>query len=123
MQLAHDNAFGAVDDKGSLFGHERNFAHVDFVFTDFLDRAGLGGVAVKNFKLNTSAQRGRIGQTAQLALGHIEFRLLESVAQELQAGVAIVAGDRENGSECRLQPDIFAAFGLYIGLQGGFLAA
>ena len=55
VQLAHDDSFAAVDDEGRLFRHERNFTHVDVVFADFLDRAGLGGVTVKNLQADAGS--------------------------------------------------------------------
>jgi hypothetical protein len=34
-KLAHNNALGAVYDKGSRIGHEREIAHKNFLFFDF----------------------------------------------------------------------------------------
>ena len=34
VQLADDNALGAVHDKGPVFGHERNIAEIDFLLLD-----------------------------------------------------------------------------------------
>ena len=31
MQLRDDHPFGAIDDEGAVIGHQRQFAHVDFV--------------------------------------------------------------------------------------------
>ena len=45
MQLRDDDALGAVDDEGAGVGHERNFAHVDFLLLHVLDGL-LGGRAV-----------------------------------------------------------------------------
>src|SRR4030095_14665166 len=38
MQLADDNSLGPVYDEGSVFGHERNIAEVDFLLLDIADR-------------------------------------------------------------------------------------
>ena len=40
VQLGDDDALGAVDDEGAVVGHERQFAHVDFLLLDVLDRLG-----------------------------------------------------------------------------------
>ena len=122
VQLAHDHALAAVDDERSLLGHERNFAHVHFVFADFLEGLGFGRVAVVDLELDAGAQGRRVGQAAQLALGDVEFGLLKAVAQELQTRVAVVARDRENGGESRLQTDILAVLRLDIGLEKLFVA-
>ena len=74
MQLADDDAFRTVDDERALFRHQRNFAHVNIVFTDFLDRAGLGCFAVIDLKTDLGAKAAAIGQAAELAFGHVEFR-------------------------------------------------
>ena len=123
VQLAHDNAFATVDDEGRLFGHERNFAHVDVVFADFFHRTGFGGITVKNFQTNASSQSGAVGETAQLAFRHIKFGLLKLIVRKSEAGVAVVARDREDGSERSLQAVVLAAFGLDISLKEIFVAA
>ena len=109
MQLADNDAFRTVDDERALFRHQRNFAHVNIVFTDFLDRAGLGCFAVIDLKTDLGAKAAAIGQAAELAFGHVEFRLGEFVIDELQARIAVVAQDRENGRESSLKPHIDVA--------------
>ncbi len=61
MQLRNNDALGAVDDKGTGIRHERNFAHVDFLFFDFLDRR-LAGFAVQQYQAHLGAQRRSVGQ-------------------------------------------------------------
>ena len=38
VQLGNDNALGTVDYEGTVFSHQRDFAHVDFLLFDVLDR-------------------------------------------------------------------------------------
>ncbi len=38
VQLADDNPLGTVDDEGTVFGHQRNLAEVDFLLLDITDR-------------------------------------------------------------------------------------
>ena len=123
VQLTHDNAFAAVDDERSLFRHERDFAHVDVVFADFLDGAGFGGITVKNFELDAGAQCRAVGEPSQLAFSDVKLGLLQLVAEELQTGITVVARDREDGSEGCLQAVILTAFGLDIRLKEFFVAA
>ena len=61
-------------------------------------------------------------QAAELALGDVELRLGEVVAGEPQAGVAVVARDREDRGEGGLQAEIAAAGGrLHFVLQEVFV--
>ena len=46
VQLGNDYALGPVDDERSGGRHERNFAHVNFLLLNFLDR--IGNLAVEN---------------------------------------------------------------------------
>ena len=124
VQLADDDALGPVDDEGALLRHERDFAHVHVVFADFLDRAGFGGVTVVNLEADLRAQAAAVGETAQLALGDVEFRLGQGVVLELEAGVAVVAQDREDGGERGLQTDVFVPCGRgHVVLQEVFVGA
>ena len=99
VQLADDHTFGTVDDEGSFFRHERNFAHINIVFTDFLDTALSRIIAIDNLQADASAQTARIGQTAQLTFGNIKHRFIERIALENQSSQTVVAGDRENRSK------------------------
>lgn len=102
VQLRHDDALGAVDDEGTGAGHERNLAHVDFLFLDFLDR-GLADLAVEQHQAHLRAQGRRIGQATLLTFLDIEHRFAEHIAHELQARHTVVTNDRENRRERRLQ--------------------
>ena len=79
VQLADDNAFASVNHKGSLVRHERDFAHVDVVFADFLNGSGSCRVTVIDFELNFRSQGGTVGQTAQLAFIDIKFARQEFI--------------------------------------------
>ena len=43
MQLRYDDTLGAIDDESSIFGHQRHFAHINFLFLDILDRTVFSG--------------------------------------------------------------------------------
>src|SRR5207247_3558623 len=45
MELAHYDAFSAIDDEGAVVGHQRNLAEEDLFFLDVTDRL-LAGVLV-----------------------------------------------------------------------------
>ena len=118
VQLADDHTFGTVNDEGSFFRHERDFAHVNIIFTDFFDPALGRIIAIDDFQTNASAQTAAISQASQLAFGHIKNRLVERIALKNQTSQTVVAGDRENRRKCRLQTEIRVAIsGSNIGLQ------
>ena len=118
VELGDDDPLGAIDDKGSRLGHERHFAHVDFLFLDILDDLGTGrGFAIINDQAQQDAQGGGIGRAAQVALAHIEGWLAETVTDVLQHRVPGVALDRENGLEGGMQPHILALSGFQTLLQ------
>ena len=122
VQLGNNDAFRAVHNERTLFRHQGDFAHVDVVLTDFLDRFRLSGFAIIDFKTDLGAKTRAVGKAAQLAFSHVEFRFGEVVASESQTGVTIVARDREDRSEGGLKAEIAAArSGLHVGLQEVFV--
>ena len=121
MELGNDHALRPVDDEGALLRHQRDFAHVHVVFTDFLDRL-LGAVAVVNFQLNARAQAARVGQAAKLALGHVEFGLGQLVVDEAETGIPVVADDREDGGKGSLKAHgVVSGIRSYVRLQEFFV--
>src|SRR3954470_680072 len=102
MQLRHDHALGAVDDERPGSRHERNLAHVDLLLLHFLGRR-LGRLLVHDDQAHVGAQRARIGEAALLALLHVERRLAERIADELEPRVLRMADDREDRGERGLQ--------------------
>ena len=76
MQLADDNAFGAVDDERSVLRHQRNFAEEDFLFLDVAD-ALLAGFRV--FRIHRQPyrdlERRRVCHAALLAFLHVVLEL------------------------------------------------
>ncbi len=95
MQLGNDDPFGAIDDKGAVLGHERDFAHVNFLLLDVLDGL-LARLPVVNNQPHLNPQRNRVGDPTQLTFIHIEWRFAEFIGNVFQGGVARVAGDRKD---------------------------
>src|SRR5208283_5462154 len=76
VQLADDNALGAVDDEGAVLRHQRNVSEEDFLLFDVADGAGAGlGVLVPDGKPHGDLERSVIGHAALLALGHVVLQL------------------------------------------------
>ena len=104
VQLGDDDALRAVDDESAVFRHQRQFAHVDFLLLDVLDLLCIGrGILVVDDQAHQGAQRGGIGQTAQLAFLHIEGRFTEAIADIIERRVTGIAEYREYRPERGMQ--------------------
>ncbi len=55
VQLRYHYPLGTIDDKGATIGHERNFAHVDFLLLDILDGLG-GGLLIVEYQPDLDTQ-------------------------------------------------------------------
>ena len=118
VQLRDDDTLGAVDDEGAVVGHERQLAEVDLLLAHVLDRLlGAGGLLVEDDEAHLHAQRGGVGEPAQLALLDVEHRLAEPVADVLERSVAAVARDREDALEGSVQADRVAVVLRLVGLE------
>ncbi len=111
MQLRNNNALGTIDNKGTVIGHERNFAHVHFLFFDVFYGAFRRFTFVDH-QTQFDAQRCRIGHATNLTLFHVEDRLTQTVADVLQFRITAVALNREYGTERRFQTIL--AFGILL---------
>ena len=94
VQLGDDNTFGAIDDESPVLGHERDFAHVDFLFFDVLNRL-VSRLFVINDQAYFDAQRSGIRDAAQHALLHIENGFAQPVINILKRRITGVARDRK----------------------------
>ena len=85
MQLADDDALGAVDDEGTVLGHQRDFAEVDLLLLHVADRLRAGLlVLVPDDQADDDLDRRGVGHAALVALVDVVLRLLQVVADELQ---------------------------------------
>ncbi len=57
VQLRHDDTLGAIDDERTSRRHERNFAHVDFLFLHFLHDRLARRFLVEQHQTHLGAQR------------------------------------------------------------------
>ena len=118
VQLRDDHALGAVHHEGAVLGHERQFAHVDFLLLHFLGAAVLDRrFLVIQGQAHQHAQRRGEGEAAHDAFLHVEGRLAELVLDILEGRVAGIAADREHGLEGRVQADVAALLGSLVLLQ------
>ena len=105
VQLGNDNTLGTVDNEGTVFSHQGDFTHVDFLLFDVLDRF-VRRFFVENDQAHFHPQRDGVGHATQYALFDIKCRLAQTIANVLQGSIAGVADDRENRLEGRMQADV-----------------
>src|SRR3984957_15958295 len=118
MELRNNDALGAVDDERTVVGHQWQLAEVNLLLAHVLDRLlGTGGFLIGNGEAHFHTQRGRVRESTQLALFHVEYGLAETVAHVLERGVPRVAGDRKHAFERSVQPDLVARLFRLVRLQ------
>src|SRR3569833_358389 len=118
MQLGNDDALGTVDDERTVVRHQRQLAEVNLLLAHVLHGLlGARGFLIQNDEAHLDALRGSVGQTAQLTLFHIKYRLSESVADVFERSITGVAGDRKHALEGSEQPDLVATYLGLVGLQ------
>ena len=100
MQLAHHDAFGAVDDELAAAEHDRQVAEVDF----FLDR-------LLFVEPQPNAERPAVGQTQLAAFIRLVARLAQLVAQIRERQLLVVAFDREDFAQYAFQAFVLALVG------------
>lgn len=117
VQLRHDHALGAVDDERTGRRHERNLAHVHFLFLHFLDDGLARRLLVEEHEAHLRAQRRAVGQAALLTFLDVERRRRQRIAHELETSEAVMRDDGKHRREGGLQPLGLALRGGHIGLQ------
>ena len=100
MQLGNNHPLRPVDHERSLRRHERDLAHIDFLF--------LGPLFL--LELESDVQRCAESLPFALRFQRSQFWLADLVMAEIQGGLFVVTLDRENFLEHSLQA-IVLAFG------------
>src|ERR1051326_4975939 len=99
MELADDDALGAINDKGALRRHQRQFAHENlFLFGSlfFLEQEG-------------DIERGAISDAFAESLEPVILWLADFIAVIIKHTLAIITFDGEDLLENRLQTHVLAA--------------
>ena len=118
MQLAHDDALGAVDDEGAVLGHERDLAEVDLLLLDVPDDLLLARpVGVEDDEPHHDLQGRRVGQALGDALLDVVAALADLVADEFEGALPAEVADGEDALEGPLEPDAAALLGLRVLLE------
>ena len=102
VQLRNDNTLSTVDNKGTVVGHERNFAHVHFLFFDVFNGA-FRRFALVDHQTQFYAQRCGVSHATNLTFLNIKHRFAQAVADVLQLRITAVAFNREYGTESCFQ--------------------
>ena len=97
MQLRNNHALGAVDHERALRRHERDFAHVNFLFFRPLLFA----------ELESHVERRAESLAFALRFERAQFRLADFVMAKIERRFFVVALDRENFFEDGLQAGHF----------------
>ena len=97
MELRNDHAFRAVDDERALRRHERNFAHVNFLF--------LGPLLLP--ELERHVERGAKRLAFPLGFQRRQLRFADFVMRKIEGRFLIVTLDRKHFLEHRLESGIF----------------
>ena len=108
VQLADDDALGAVDDERTGVRHQRDLAEVDLLLLDVADDALAAVAGVVDHQLRRHLDRRRERHAALAALVDVVLRLLEVVGDEDELARPVEVLDREDAAEDRLEPDLLA---------------
>ena len=107
MQLADDDALGAVDDERAERREQRQLTEID-LFLDDVARPLLLVDLLVDDELQRRLERRRVRHVALDALLDGVLRLTERVANELEREVLVDVGDREQVFEDPLETDVLA---------------
>ncbi len=124
MELAHDDAFGAVDHEGAQRGEQRQLTQVDLLLDLVLDPLLPVRDGFLEHREGERRLEGRgIGHVALDALAHGVLRLAQRVLLEIEREVLVDVGDREQVLEDPFESDVFAIVSSGIQLQQRFKRA
>ena len=106
VELADDDALGAVDDERTGVRHQRDLAEVDLLLLDVADDALAAIAGVVDHQLRRHLDRRRERHAALAALVDVVLRLLEVVRDEDELARAVEVLDREDAAEDGLEADL-----------------
>ena len=75
VQLADDDALGAVNNEGAVLRHQRDVAEENFLLLDVADGTVAGLIFVPDGEAHGDFERRRIRHAALFAFGHVVFQL------------------------------------------------
>src|SRR5678815_1701042 len=102
MQLRYDHTLCSIDNERTRVGHERNLAHVDFLFL-YLLHGWLGSLLIHDRQADFCPQGRSVGKAALLTFLDVKRRHAKHVINEVEASILGMALDRKNRHERSLQ--------------------
>src|SRR3954467_15936297 len=87
VQLGYDHALGTINNKGTVIGYERNFAHLHFLFFNVFDRF-VRRFTIINNQAHFNAQRYSVSHAAQNTFAYIERSFAEVVTYIFKGSIA-----------------------------------
>ncbi len=118
MHLGNNHPLRTVDHERPILGHERQFAHVDFLLLDFFrNLVGRRAVLVEQNESHLHSERGRIGNSPLLTFLDVERRFAEPIVHVFQPRVTRIALDWKNRLERRMNPSLLTLCGWNVELQ------
>ena len=122
MQLADDDTFGTVNDKSTVFSHQRNFTEIDFLFLDVPNGLSTGlFVDIPSYEAYLDLDRRSKGHSALVAFFHVILRSTEFVGYILhRAGITEIT-NRKYRPKDTFQTARFTFGKRHIRLQKAFI--
>ncbi len=104
MQLADDNPLGPIDDKGAIFGHQRDFTEINFLLLDVTNRLGTGlFIHIPGHQAHLNLDGCRVSHAALMAFLNIILRRTQAIRNILHGTGITEVPNRENRTENSLQ--------------------
>jgi len=115
VQLIDDHPFRPVNDEGTVFRHQRNFAEVNFLFLDIADLLGFGrftgtfpfggAIGLKHNQPDHDLQGSRVGHSFLNTFFHIIPDITQFIAHKFQRTFPAEIRNRKNALESTLQTE------------------
>ncbi len=87
MKLRNNDTLDAVNHKSTVFGHERNFAHVNFLLFYIFDCL-IRRIFVVNDQPHFNAQWNRVGDATQLTLFNVKCWFTQTITDVFEPSTA-----------------------------------
>jgi len=116
VELADDDALGAVDDKSAAIGHKGDEPQIDHLFLG-IGQGVIGVVLVLDGQTEFGLEGYRVGHPPLLTLLNAVLGRVDVVLDKVEDEIFPAVDDRKDALENRLQADIPPLIWRYIGLE------
>ncbi len=122
VQLTYHHPFRAIDDKGTIFGHQRYGAEIDLLFLDIanvLDATLF--LHIVDHQAHSDLEWGLVGHPSLQTLFDIVLDPTNGIADEFQGRRSTEVANREDSFEYALETFVDAFIGIHLFLQKPFI--